>query len=54
MVTIIAAVSMVCLTMIAAALALRVRRSRDLDLSCLHNASVSRQWLVQHQADDTQ
>ena len=54
MISIIAAVLMVCLTLVAAAYARRVRRPRDFGISYLENVSVSRQWLVQHQADDTQ
>lgn len=51
MVSVLAVVSMLCLT-IAAAAYLRRGRRRDLTVSYLDNASVSRQWLMQHQADD--
>ncbi|MGE3517393.1 MAG: hypothetical protein AB7J63_00430 [Vicinamibacterales bacterium] len=52
--SIIAAISMACLTVVAGAFALRMRRPRNFGISYLEKVSVSRQWLVQHQADDTQ
>lgn len=51
MVSIIAVISMVCLSIFAAAYLLRARR-RGVSISHLENVSVSRQWLMQHQADD--
>lgn len=51
MVSILAVVSMLCLTVAAAALVLRARR-RNIAVPYLENASVSRQWLMQHQSDD--
>lgn len=51
MVSVIAVVSLLCFTIAAAAFLLRGRR-RDITVSYLDNVSVSRQWLMQHQADD--
>jgi hypothetical protein len=49
MVSIIAVISMVCVSIIAVAYFLRGRKRV---VSYLDNVSVSRQWLMQHQADD--
>ncbi len=51
MVSVIVVVSMICFTAAAAAFLLRGRR-RNATPSYLDNVSVSRQWLMQHQADD--
>jgi hypothetical protein len=51
MISVLAVVSMLLLTAAAAAYLLRGRR-RHLPVSYLENVSVSRQWLMQHQADD--
>ena len=51
MVSVIAVVSMLFLTAAAVSLLRRGRR-RNGNVSHLENVSVSRQWLMQHQADD--
>lgn len=52
MISVLAVVSMILLTVAAAAVFIVRGRRRDLNVSYLDNASVSRQWLMQHQADD--
>ena len=47
---IIAVVSMVCVFLVATYV-IRARK-RGVNISYLENVSVSRQWLMQHQADD--
>lgn len=51
MISVVAIVSALLLTIAAAAYFVRARR-RHLSVSYLDNVSVSRQWLMQHQADD--
>jgi hypothetical protein len=52
MISVLAVVSMILLTVAAAAVFIVRGRRRDLTVSYLDNVSVSRQWLMQHQADD--
>jgi len=49
MVSVITITSLLCLALAAAALVIRRRR---MGFSGPDNSSVSRQWLMQHQADD--
>lgn len=51
MVSIILVISMICVSVVAAAYYFRARK-RAVGISYLENVSVSRQWLMQHQADD--